>query len=253
MKTKTIQSNFVAALGAMIALAIGFASAPSANAQVAISLSVNGFYGENYVSSGNLMPTGTKVKLGVFYNNSAFTPTADVLASWAALSEGVNSIGNMASRLETFDDTFYTLAETTTLLGDGVSAFQILYNPIAQVIADADPSAFKVQDKFSVSPAVTIPSLSNLNLGGKNAFIWIENGDRTAFGLFASNGLFPTVADSDWTLDVTSGTSDVGVLAIAGSTGLNGVTLVPEPSSFSLLATGLLALVGIRRKQRLQN
>ena len=248
MKTKTIQSNFAAALGAMIALAIGFASAPSANAQVAISLSVNGFYGENYVSSGNLMPTGTKVKLGVFYSASTLTSVANVTNLWGALTES-----SLSAKLATFDDTFYTLAETTTLLGDGASAFQILYNPIAQVIADADPSAFKVQDKFSVSPAVTIPSLSNLNLGGKNAFIWIENGDRTAFGLFASNGLFPTVADSDWTLDVTSGTSDVGVLAIAGSTGLNGVTLVPEPSSFSLLATGLLALVGIRRKQRLQN
>ena len=248
MKTKTIQSNFVAALGAVIALAIGFASAPSANAQVAISLSVNGFYGENYVSSGNLMPTGTKVKLGVFYSASTLTSVANVTNLWGALTES-----SLSAKLDTFDDTFYTLAETTTILGDGASAFQILYNPIAQVIADADPSAFKVQDKFSVSPAVTIPSLSSLNLGGKNAFIWIESVDRTAFGLFASNGLFPTVADSDWTLDVTSGTSDVGVLAIAGSTGLNGVTLVPEPSSFSLLATGLLALVGIRRKQRLQN
>ena len=247
MKTKTIQSNFVAALGAMITLAIGFASAPSANA-VVISLSVNGFYGDNYVSSGNLMPNGTKVKLGVFYSASELTSVANVTNLWGALTES-----SLSAKLATFDDTFYTLAETTTLLGDDASAFQIIYNPILQVLADADPSAFKVLDKFSVSPAVTIPSLSNLDLGGKNAFIWIENADRTAFGLFASNGRFPTAPDSDWTLDVTSGVGDVGVLAIVGSTGLNGVTLVPEPSSFSLLVTGLLALVGIRRKQRLQN
>jgi len=249
MKINPAHPNLLAALGAMITLVIGFASASSANAQtVEITLSVNGFYGENYVSSGNLMPTGTKVKLGVFYSGGAFTSVANVTSQWGALTGS-----SLNANLATFDDTFYTLAETTTLLGDDVSAFQILYNPIAQVIADADPSAFIVQNKFSVSPAVTIPSLSNLNLGGKNAFIWIENDNRTEFGLFASNGLFPTVDASDWTLDVTSGTGDVGVLAIAGSAGPNGVTLIPEPSSFSLLAAGLLTLAGLRRKQRLQD
>jgi len=242
MRTKesTKMSTFL-----LIGLVGALALTPSAQAQISITMSVNGFYGENYLSDGTtLMPTGTRVKLGVFYSGTALTSVSSVSTLWEGLS------GDMSAKLATFDDTFYSLAESTVLSADGASNFQFLYNPIPTVFNDADPSAFKVQGKFSVNPAVTTPALTSLNLALKNAFVWIENADRSEFGLFASKGVFPSVSDEDWTLDVTSSsTVDTGVTAIAGIAGANGVTLVPEPTTASLLVVGMAAFITIRRRK----
>ena len=231
----------------LIGLVGALALTPSAQAQISITMSVNGFYGENYRSDGTtLMPTGTRVKLGVFYSGTALTSVSSVSTLWEGLS------GDMSAKLATFDDTFYSLAESTVLYDsvNGTSNFQFLYNPIPSVFNDADPSAFKVQGKFSVNPAVTTPALTSLNLALKNAFVWIENADRSEFGLFASKGFFPSVSDEDWTLDVTSSsTLDTGVTAIAGIAGANGVTLVPEPTTASLLVVGMAAFITIRRRK----
>jgi len=231
----------------LIGLVSALALIPSAQAQISITMSVNGFYGENYLSDGTtLMPTGTKVKLGVFYSGTALTSVSSVSTLWEGLS------GDMSAKLATFDDTFYSLAESTVLSpdGDGVSNFQFLYSPILSIYNDADISAFKVQAKFSVNPAVTTPALVNLDLRLKNAFVWIENADRSEFGLFASKGLFPNVADEDWTFDVTSSSAlDAGVTAIAGIARESGVTLVPEPTTASLLLVGMAAFITIRRRK----
>ena len=229
----------------LIGLVSALALIPSAQAQISITMSVNGFYGANYLSDGTtLMPTGTKVKLGVFYSGTALTSVSNVSTLWEGLS------GDMSAKLATFDDTFYSLAESTVLSSDGVSNFQFLYSPITSVYNDADISAFKVQAKFSVNPAVTTPALVNLDLRLKNAFVWIENADRSEFGLFASKGLFPNVADEDWTFDVTSSSAlDAGVTAIAGIAGQSGVTLVPEPTTASLLLVGMAAFITIRRRK----
>ena len=229
----------------LIGLVSALALIPSAQAQISITMSVNGFYGANYLSDGTtLMPTGTKVKLGVFYSGTALTSVSNVSTLWEGLS------GDMSAKLATFDDTFYSLAESTVLSVDGVSNFQFLYTPISSVYNDADASAFKVQAKFSVNPAVTTPALVNLDLRLKNAFVWIENADRSEFGLFASKGLFPNVADEDWTFDVTSSSAlDAGVTAIAGIAGQSGVTLVPEPTTASLLLVGMAAFITIRRRK----
>jgi hypothetical protein len=229
----------------LIGLLAALALIPSAQAQISITMSVNGFYGENYLSDGTtLMPTGTKVKLGVFYSGTTLTSVSSVSTLWQGLS------GDMSARLATFDDTFYSLAESTVLSSDGLSNFQFLYNPIPSVYNDADASAFKVQEKFTINPAVTTPTLANLDLRLKNAFVWIESADGSEFGLFASKALFPNVADEDWTLDVTSSAaSDMGVTAIAGIAGANGVTLVPEPTTASLLAVGMAAFTAVRRRK----
>jgi len=229
----------------LVGLLAALALIPSAQAQISITMSVNGFYGENYLSNGTtLMPTGTKVKLGVFYSGATLTSVSSVSTLWEGLS------GDMSAKLATFDDTFYSLAESTVLSAGGTSNFQFLYNPIRDIYDEADSSAFKVQAKFSVNPAVTTPGLVNLDLGLKNAFVWIENDDRSQFGLFASKGVFPNVQDNDWTLDVTSSsTLDTGVTAIAGIAGSGGVTLVPEPTTASLLVVGMAAFITIRRRK----
>ena len=242
MRTK--KSNKVSVF-LLIGLMCGLGLMQSAQAQVSITMSVNGFYGENYLSNGtDLMPTGTKVKLGVFYSGTTLTSVSNVTTLWQGLA------GDMTAKLAAFDDTFYSLAESTVLSSDGVSNFQFLYSPIQQVYDDADASAFKVLGKFTVNPAVTTPTLASLDLRLQNAFVWIESADRSEFGLFASKALFPNVQDEDWTLDVTSSSAlDMGVIAIAGSAGESGVTLVPEPTTASLLVVGMAAFFTIRRRK----
>ena len=78
---------------AILALLAFVAVEQTSQAQISITMSVNGYFGSNLSSTGANLADGTIVKLGMFYNNSAFTPTADISASWAALS------GSMESRL----------------------------------------------------------------------------------------------------------------------------------------------------------
>ena len=62
-------------------------------AQVGITLAVNGYYGSNLTASGAQLADGTSVKLGFFYSGSAFIPSATVLSNWQGLS------GTLSSRL----------------------------------------------------------------------------------------------------------------------------------------------------------
>ena len=127
----------------VLALLAFVAVEQTSQAQISITMSVNGYFGSNLSSTGANLADGTIVKLGMFYNNSAFTPTADVSASWAALS------GSMQSRLSTFDDNFYSFASATTSTANGNGAeFQVLYSPDPDVQPDA---AF--QKFFTLSPA----------------------------------------------------------------------------------------------------
>ena len=216
-------------------------------AQISITMSVNGYFGNNLSASGANLADGTIVKLGMFYNNSAFTPRADVLASWAALSEGVNSVGNMASRLETFDDNFYSFASTVTSTANGNGAeFQILYSPDPDVQPDV---AF--QKFFTLSPAVTSPTLSAINLVGYKPFVWIETVDRSEFGLYQANVAFPTgtFPDNDYGFDVmaSNATAVVGSL-LADDTGVQLVAVVPEPSVTAMSLLGVAFISLLRRR-----
>jgi len=210
-------------------------------AQISITMAVNGYFGSNLSASGANLADGTIVKLGMFYNNSAFTPTADVLSNWAALS------GSMESRLSTFDDNFYSFASTVTSSANGNGAeFQILYSPDPEVQPDV---AF--QKFFTLSPAVTSPTLSAINLVGYKPFVWIETVDRSEFGLYQANVAFPTGAfpDNDYGFDVTA----ANAIAIAGSlladdSGVQLAAVVPEPSVTAMSLAGVAFISLLRRR-----
>ena len=222
---------------------IAFVSmAQNSHAQVSITLAVNGYFGNNLSSSGANLADGTIVKLGMFYNNSAFTPTVDVLGSWAALS------GTMQSRLSTFDDTFYTLASTTTssIAGNGAE-FQMLWTTDSAI--QPDPAYRKL---FPLSPALTTPTLSAISLSKiivdeqvtfeYKPYLWVETADRSEFGLFQATTAFPTGSfpDNDYAFDVinTQATAVVGSL-LSDDTGFQ-LSAIPEPSVASLLLTGCM-------------
>ena len=207
-------------------------------AQINITMSVNGYFGNNLSASGANLADGTIVKLGMFYSSSAFTPTATVSSNWAALS------GTMQSRLSTFDDNFYSFASTVTSSANGNGAeFQILYSPDPDVQPDV---AF--QKFFTLSPAVTTPTLSAINLVGYKPFVWIETVDRSEFGLYQANAGFPTgtFPDNDYIFDVmsASGTAIVGTL-LSDDTGVQLAAIVPEPSvtAMSLLGVAFISLL----------
>jgi hypothetical protein len=209
-------------------------------AQINITMSVNGYFGNNLSASGANLADGTIVKLGMFYNNSAFTPTADVSAGWAALS------GSMQSRLSTFDDNFYSFASTVTSSANGNGAeFQILYSPDPDVQPDV---AF--QKFFTLSPAVTSPTLSAINLVGYKPFVWIETVDRSQFGLYQASVAFPTgtFPDNDYGFDViaSNATALVGSL-LADDTGVK-LSAVPEPSMAAMSLLGVAFISLLRRR-----
>ena len=226
---------------AIVLALIGFGAVEqTGQAQISITMSVNGYFGNNLSASGANLADGAIVKLGMFYNNSAFTPTADVSASWAALS------GSMESRLSTFDDNFYSFASTVTSSANGNGAeFQILYSPDPDVQPDV---AF--QKFFTLSPAVTSPSLSGVNLVGYKPFVWIEMVDRSEFGLYQANVAFPTgtFPDNDYGFDViaSNATALVGTLLV-NDTGVQ-LSAVPEPSVAAMSLVGVAFVSLLRRR-----
>jgi len=225
---------------AIVALITFIAVEQRGQAQISITMSVNGYFGSNLSASGANLADGTIVKLGMFYNNSAFTPTATVLSDWTALT------GTMQSRLSTFDDNFYSFASTVTSSANGNGAeFQILYSPDPDVQPDA---AF--QKFFTLSPAVTTPTLSAINLVGYKPFVWIETVDRSEFGLYQANVAFPTgtFPDNDYGFDViaSNATALVGSL-LADYTGVK-LSAVPEPSVAAMYLLGVAFISLLRRR-----
>lgn len=213
------------------------------HAQVAITMAVNGYYGNNLSASGDQLANGAIVKLGFFHSGSAFIPTATVLSNWEASA----FIPTMQARLTSLSTNFYTLAETTTVnLGDGNgSEFQILFSPDPAVQPNV---AF--QKLFDINPASSTPALSGVNLIGYKPFVWIQTANGSEFGLFEAaialpTGVFPA---NDYTLDVirTGATALVGTLLLNDS----GVQLVPEPSTTTLTLIGFGILSFLRRKAK---
>ena len=210
-------------------------------AQVSITMSVNGYFGSNLSASGANLADGTIVKLGMFYSNSAFTPTADVSSNWASLS------GTMQSRLSTFDDNFYSLASTVISSANGNGPeFQFLFSPNPEVQPDL---AF--QKFFVLSPAVTTPTLSAINLVGYKPFVWIETVDKSEFGLYEATAAFPSGIFPDNVYDfnviASNATAIVGSL-LADDTGVKLATAVPEPSVVALSMLGFSFISLLRRR-----
>jgi hypothetical protein len=225
----------------ILALLALFTVEQTGQAQVNITMSVNGYFGNNLSAAGTNLADGTVVKLGIFYSNSAFTPTADITASWAALS------GTMQSRLSTFDDNFYSLASTVISSANGNGAeFQILFSPDPDVQPNVDFQKF-----FTLSPAVTSPTLSSINLVGYKPFVWIETVNQAEFGLYQALAAFPTgtFPDNVYTFDVigTNATAIVGAL-LSDDTGVQLAAVVPEPSVAALSLLGFSFISLLRRR-----
>ena len=248
MKTqlKLLSKAVVLALFAVVAIE------QTGQAQVSITMSVNGYFGSNLSASGANLADGTIVKLGMFYNNSAFTPTATVSSNWAALS------GTMQSRLSSFDDNFYSFASTVTSSANGNGAeFQILFSPDPEVQPNVDFQKF-----FSLSPALTSPSLSNVSLSKVivnnvvtfeyKPYLWIETADRSEFGLYQATAAFPTgtFPDNDYGFDVigSNATALVGTL-LSDDTGVQlAAATVPEPSVTVMSLVGVAFISLLRRR-----
>jgi len=224
-----------------------FLGMPSATQAVTITLSVNGYSGGNYLSDGTtVFPSGTKVKLGFFYSGSSFQSVSSVNSTWT----GFSASDTLATKLTNLGSNFYTIAETTSVLdADLGPTFQLLWHVNSDAIAGAAPGALVTSAKFETLLSTPGVGSGSFDVKGQNAFVWIETASRNEFGLFASKGLFPTVADEDWALDVISASAtDAGVTAIAGTASASGVTLIPEPASGSLLLFGLGLLAATRKK-----
>jgi hypothetical protein len=208
--------------------------------QVSITLAVNGYYGNNLSVSGQQLADGTLVKLGFFHSGGAFVSSSNVLANWDSLT------GSLASKLSYFDDSFYTLASTTTRTVDGKAEWQFLYSPDPEVQPD---TAF--QSLFVINPAVSTPTLASINLVGYKPFIWVETSDRSEFGLFESRLAFPTGAfpDNDLVIDaIRSGSTAIVGTLLSDDTGLQ---TIPEPASTSLALLGFGLLSLLRRRETL--
>lgn len=227
-----------------LALAAVLSLGDSTGHAVTITFSLNGYGGGNFLSDGSTQfPDGTKVKLGFFHSSGGFQTNTAVQSTWDGL---VSGSGTLASKLTTLGANFYTIAETTSLIDPDLgAAFQILYHVDPDAIAGAAPGALVTNGKFET--VINTPGIGSgsFDVKGQKAYVWIETADRSQFGLFYSNELFPTVADEDWFVDVTTGST--GVSAIAGAANSVGVSLIPEPSSGLLLGLGLGLLSLARR------
>lgn len=214
-------------------------------AQVAITLAVNGYYGDNKNAAGQVLADGTLVKVGFFRTGTSFVSSASVLSTWQGLS------GSMSSRLGTFDDNFYTVASTTVRSGgdNGSGWFQILYNPDPEV--QPDPA---YQSLFTINPVDSTPEQTGVSLVNYKPFIWVETVDRSEFGLFESSFAFPTgtFPDNDLTIDLISGgaTALVGSLSTGGlQTASGGGGATPTPTinadgSFTYTPTAITTTYG---------
>lgn len=244
IQLKLLSKAVVLALFAVVAIE------QTGQAQVNITMSVNGYFGSNLSASGANLADGTIVKLGMFYNNSAFIPMATVSSDWAALS------GTMQSRLSSFDDNFYSFASTVTSSANGNGAeFQILFSPDPEVQPNVDFQKF-----FSLSPAITSPTLSNISLSKTivsgvvtfeyKPYLWIETVDRSEFGLYQANTAFPTgvFPDNDYIFDVmaSNATAIAGSL-LADDTGVK-LSAVPEPSATAMSLLGVAFISLLRRR-----
>ena len=219
--------------------------AASSHAQITISMSA--YTNANKLSDGvTLVPNSTILKIGYFYN-SGFTSLASIQSAWTGLT------GTMSSRLDTLDNTFYVLkAANGTALETTAGDFNFNgLNPGRFWIA-VDPNGNESETKFastlSISPASFSPTLpGSISTIGFKPFVWVETEDRSQFALFEStrampNGVFPNLS-----LDLVMGSSNF--TAIAGTLQANSFTMVPEPTTFSLVTLGVLTTLVTRRRK----
>jgi len=233
MKTNKIQL--------LVALAVALSSYGKAE-----TLSYSDSVNQIVYANGTALPfvsdsdfTQISVKLGWF--NDAFTPTATNFASWE---------GNF-NALTTTDGG----ASSRGALGYGISSAAGTALGAPQIAAQIVFGRNSTGGDF----ASTYPSGKTLYLIGSS----ILNSTSSASGslysstaqFFAATGrdstwLIPTVSadggSADYALSVIDAQSDM----VVGSWASNQITMIPEPSSASLLALGVAGLVALRARRK---
>ena len=214
----------------------------SSHAQITISMSA--YANSNRLSDGvAVVPNSTILKIGYFYN-SGFTSLAAVQSAWTGLT------GSMSSRLDTLDNTFYVLKAANgtaleTTAGDYISnagKFWISVDPNA-----ANSSETKFTSTFTLNPGSFSPTLTGINTVGVKPFVWVETADRSQFALFESKTAMPSGVFPELSLDLVMGTA--GFTAIAGTLQTRSFTMIPEPTTFSLVTLGVLTTLVTRRRK----
>jgi len=214
----------------------------SSHAQITISMSA--YQDNNMLSDGvTVVPNSTILKIGYFYN-SGFTSLATLQSAWTGLT------GSMSSRLDTLDNTFYVLKAANgtaleTTAGDfnaNGGGFWIAVDP------NGNESETKFASTLSINPASFSPTLAgSINTIGVKPFVWVETADRSQFALFESTKAMPSGAFPDLSLDLVMGSA--GFTAIAGTLQTRSFTMVPEPTTFSLVTLGVLTTLVTRRRK----
>jgi hypothetical protein len=221
--------------------ALALLMATSSHAQITISMSA--YQDNNMLSNGvTVVPNTTILKIGYFYN-SGFTSLATLQSAWTGLT------GSMSSRLDTLDNTFYVLKAANgtaleTTAGDfspSGGKFWISVEP------NGNESEAKFASTLNINPASFSPTLTGINTIGVKPFVWVETADRSQFALFESTKAMPTGAFPNLSLDLVMGS--VGFTAIAGTLQTRSFTMVPEPTTFSLVTLGALTTLVTRRRK----
>ena len=216
--------------------------AASSHAQITISMSA--YQDNNMLSNGvTVVPNSTILKIGYFYN-SGFTSLASIQSAWTGLT------GTMSSRLDTLDNTFYVLKAVNgtaleTTAGDFSASggkFWIAVDPNGQ------ESEAKFASTLSINPTSFSPTLAgSISTIGVKPFVWVETADRSQFALFESTSAMPNGVFPNLSLDLVMGSA--GFTAIAGTLQANSFTMLPEPTTFSLVALGVLTTLVTRRRK----
>ena len=183
--------------------------------------------------------TQISVKLGWF--NDAFAPTATNFASWEANFNALTTLGGGAT--------------SRGALGYGISSAAGATLGAPQIAAQIVFGRNSAGGDF----ASTYPSGKTLYLIGSS----ILNGTSTASGsLYSSTAQFfaATGGDATWVIPAVAadgGSDDYAFRVInaqsdmvVGSWSSNTITMIPEPSSASLLALGMVGLVALRARRK---
>jgi len=225
----------------LVALAVAMSSYGKAE-----TLSYSDSVNQIVYANGNTLPFATaedftqiSVKLGWF--NDAFTPTENNFASWETNFNALTTLdGGVTSR---------------GALGYAISSAAGTALAVPQIAAQIVFGRNSAGGDF----ASTYPSGKTLYLIGSSLLNSTTGASGSLYSstaqFFAATGrdstwLIPTVSadggSANYALSVIDAQSDM----VVGSWASNQITMIPEPSSASLLALGVAGLVALRARRK---
>ena len=253
MKNKALKTAAVAAL-------IMFPAAFKINASTVTLIEAAGTV-ELYVSTGTPLGSGTSLQVSTTYISPS---TSLAVSNYTAVRFGT-FINNFVPTLGNSADWFSNFTGSNGYLGtkDGT-----LPGKLSSTITGGDANAI-TNYVLGNSGVSTGTATATLAVGSQlYAIFWnapyVSNTGgvgNTFYPLTISNGAQAAIlTNPGWVMPATSGLSDLatnytlsdGTTAVLGTLDLatKGITLIPEPSSASLLALGLAGLVALRARRK---